>query len=74
MLAKNALDGSLYGSIVVPISGNGKGSKDETLRALIANVKATDSQYARLSVTPVKRLLIIITELWNNCSESSGDD
>ena len=47
LLAKNALDGSLYGSIVVPISGNGKGSKDETLRALIANVKATDSQYAR---------------------------
>lgn len=47
LLAKNALDGSLYGSIVVPISGNGKGSKDETLRSLITNIKATDTQYSR---------------------------
>lgn len=47
LLAKNTLDGSMYGSIVVPISGNGKGSKNETLRSLVSNIKATDSQYSR---------------------------
>lgn len=47
LLAKNTLDGSLYGSIVVPISGSGKGSKNETLRSLIANIKANDTQYSR---------------------------
>ncbi len=47
LLAKNALDGSMYGSIVVPISGSGKDSKDQTLRSLIANIKVTDTQYTR---------------------------
>lgn len=47
LLAKNALDGSMYGSIVVPIAGSGKGSMDQTLRSLIANIKVTDSQYSR---------------------------
>lgn len=47
LIAKNALDGSMYGSIVVPIAGSGKGSKDQTLRSLIANIKVTDTQYTR---------------------------
>lgn len=47
LLAKNALDGSMYGSIVVPIAGSGKDSKDQTLRSLIANIKITDAQYSR---------------------------
>lgn len=47
LLAKNALDGSMYGSIVVPIAGSGKGSMDQTLRSLIANIKVTDAQYSR---------------------------
>ncbi len=47
LLAKNALDGSMYGSIVVPIAGNGKGSMNQTLRSLIANIKITDAQYSR---------------------------
>lgn len=47
LLAKNTLDGSLYGSVVVPLSGIGKGTRDETLKALIANIKSTDPQYSR---------------------------
>lgn len=47
LIAKNTLDGSMYGSIVVPISGSGKGSKDQTLRSLISNIRTTDTQYSR---------------------------
>lgn len=47
LLAKNALDGSMYGSIVVPISGSGKNSKEQTLRSLISKIRATDAQYSR---------------------------
>lgn len=47
LLAKNVLDGSMYGSIVVPVSGSGKGSKDETMKSLISNIKSTDPQFSR---------------------------
>lgn len=47
LLAKNVLDGSMYGSIVVPVSGSGKGTKDETMKSLISNIKPTDPQFSR---------------------------
>ena len=64
LLAKNALDGSIYGSIVIPITGNGKSSMDQTLRSLIANIKITDAQYSRFIKKEKKKIMDHYTQ---NC-------
>lgn len=64
LLAKNALDGSMYGSIVVPIAGSGKGSMDQTLRSLIANIRVTDAQYSRFIRNARQKIIAHYTQ---NC-------
>ncbi len=52
LTAKNTIDGTLYYSLVIPVSGTGVGadvarSKEKAMTTMIANIKATDTKYTR---------------------------
>lgn len=47
LIVKNKIDGSLYHSLTMPVTGESAGSEEKCMKAMIASIKSTDSSFTR---------------------------
>lgn len=64
LTAVNGVDGTVYNSVVIPLSGTAAGGKDAAMRKLANSLKPTDAVYVRFVRTTRKRIMEHYT---NNC-------
>lgn len=47
LMVKNKVDGSLYHSLTIPVSGDVAGDEEKCMKAMITNIKSTDPSFTR---------------------------
>lgn len=56
LLAKNAVDGMMYYSVVVPLKGDATGDKEKAMKTMVANLKVTDPVFTRFIRTARQKI------------------
>lgn len=56
LTAKNSVDGTMYYSMTIPVKGSGVGGEEKAMKAMIGNIKSTDTKFTRFIRTARQKI------------------